>query len=472
MHKLIKITLAAALPVVWAAGCSDFLKGGELTNNPNNATQGSATNDNLFIPIQVNQIAQQNSEVAWGIAQWLQSLYGHARQQVGTYNYLNAQLGTAGWDNDWNTIWTGGGLTDIRQLEVQALAQSVPDHKYNGIALIMEAWMIGNGADWWGALPYSQANNYFVYPTPAFDSQQVVYDSVLSKLDQGISELAIGGVGPGPGVDLVYNGSSAKWTALAHTLKARFMLHEVLAGGATYANVLTEANLGIASNAGDYNSYFVDGIQNSSNNWWQEMDGGGGTGRSGDIIAGIATSSPGGVAHDTAKIVKLLRAASDPRLLEYFDPANDNEAFLTKFRLSAGFPQPLVTYNENLLIKAEAQLHTGDAAGALTTLRAEQAAWAATGVPWHNALTITPASVANDSTIGTEKYFTLFQNVESWNDWKRLCFPKLLPVAANPTFGNTIPSRILYQITELQTNPNVPANGPFNWNDTRKGCTS
>ncbi len=96
MHKLIKITLAAALPVVWAAGCSDFLKGGELTNNPNNATQGSATNDNLFIPIQVNFVAQQNSEVAWSIAQWMQSLYGHARQQVGVYNYSNQQLGTAG----------------------------------------------------------------------------------------------------------------------------------------------------------------------------------------------------------------------------------------------------------------------------------------------------------------------------------------------------------------------------------------
>ncbi len=472
MHKLIKITLAAALPVVWAAGCSDFLKGGELTNNPNNATQGSATNDNLFIPIQVNFVAQQNSEVAWSIAQWMQSLYGHARQQVGVYNYSNQQLGTAGYDGDWNTIYTGGGLVDLRQLQTQALSGTAPDHKYNGIALIMEAWLMGNAADWWGDIPYTQANNYFVYPTPTFDGQLVAYDSVEAKLDQGISEIALGGVGPGPGVDLVYNGNSAKWTALAHTLKARFMLHEVLAGNSTYANILTEASQGIASNSGDYTIvWFVDGIQNSSNNWWQEMDGSGGTGRAGDIIAGIATSSSGGLPQDTSKIVKILRAAADPRLGEYFDANNANEAFLTAFRLNAGYQQPLATWNETLLIVAEAKLHTGDAAGALATLKNEQVSWG-TATNWHNAVTVPLATVANDSTIGTEKYIALFQNVEVWNDWKRLCFPKLLPVTANATFGNTVPSRILYQITEIQTNPNVPANTPFNPADTRQGCTS
>jgi hypothetical protein len=252
------------------------------------------------------------------------------------------------------------------------------------------------------------------------------------------------------------------------------MMHMVLAGGATYANALTEASLGIASNSGDYTvAWFTSGIQNSSNNWWQEMDGSGGTGRAGDIIAGISPDTadfgPGGV--DTTVIVKLLRKANDPRLGEYFDSTNANEAFMTVYRLAAGFPQPLVTYNENLLIIAEAKLHTGDAAGALATLKNEQVSWG-TATNWHNALTIPLATVANDSTIGTEKYFTLFQNVEVWNDWKRLCFPKILPVTANVVFGNTVPSRILYQITELQTNPNAPANGPYNWNDTRHGCSS
>ena len=182
MHKLIRITLAVALPVVWAAGCSDFLKGGELTNNPNNATQGSASNDNLFIPIQVNQFAQQNSEVAWSIAQWMQELNGAARQQVGVYNYSGLNNGT--FDGDMITVYTGGGLIDLRQLQTQALAAN--DHQYNGIALVMEGWMMGNAADWWGAIPYSQAVNYFVYPTPILDSQQVAYDSVVSKLNQAL----------------------------------------------------------------------------------------------------------------------------------------------------------------------------------------------------------------------------------------------------------------------------------------------
>jgi hypothetical protein len=469
VHKLIKITLAAALPVVWAAGCSDFLKGGELTNNPNNATQGTASDNQLFIPIQVNQEAQQSSEVSWSIAQWMQSLYGANRQQVGVYNYANSSIGNTAFDGDFNTVYTGGGLIDIRQLQGQTQAQA--DSEYTGIALVMEGWMMGNASDWWGDLPYSQAVNYFVYPTPVLDAQQLVYDTVIAKLDRANAILTQGGVGPA-GSDLVYGGDTAKWGKLAHTLKARYLLHEVLAGGATYAQVLAEANQGISASSGDYLAYYAAGIQLSSNNYWQFMSVDGGTGRAGDMISA-----------DTTKIVKLMKAAVDPRMKFYFDSTNSSSGFMnatfpstTTARLTSGYRQPLVTANENLLIIAEAKLHTGDAAGALIALNAEQAMWGVANA-WHPAIAGVPlASVANDSTIGTEIYIALFQNVEVWSAWKRLCFPKLLPVQDNPTFGHTIPSRLLYGITEQQTNPNIPAvgtspNGAFNWNDTRHGCT-
>lgn len=463
MRKLIKISLAAALPVLWAAGCSDFLKGGELTNNPNNPTVGTATNNQLFISIQANLFSQQTSEVAWSIAQWMQDLYGNARQQVGVYNYSGLNNGT--FDGDFQVPYTGGGLVDIRQLEAQATAQG--DNIYLGIAQIMEAWMIGDAADMWGDIPYSQADNYLTYPTPQLDTQQSVYNAIETLLSTAITNLGLAGSGPG-GSDLVYGGNTAKWIALAHTLKARFLLHQVAVGAATYAQVITEANSGIASPAGDYVGSFVNGIQFSSNPWWQFMNANGGTGRAGDLIA-----------RNAQPLSQMLLTAGDPRYGEYFDSTNVNSGFMSNYRQSAGYAQPFVTYAENQLILAEATMATSGAAAANVFLAAAQNSWHV-AAKWHNALAgvaVTPVGSTSMTTIMNEKWITMFQNKEKWNDWKRTCIPTLTPILLNPTFGNTVPSRLLYGVTEQQTNPNIPVvgtppNGAFNWNDANQGCTS
>jgi hypothetical protein len=55
--------------------------------------------------------------------------------------------------------------------------------------------------------------------------------------------------------------------------------------------------------------------------------------------------------------------------------------------------------------------------------------------------------------IMTEKYIALFQNIEYFNDYKRTCLPTLTPALGKVV----VPGRIPYGITELQTNPNAPA---------------
>ena len=462
MNKLIKISLVAALPVLWAAGCSDFLKGGMLTNNPNNATQGSASMTQLFIPIQANMFAQQNSEVAWSIAQWMQSMYGAQRQQIGIYNY--SSINNQAWDGDWNTVYNGGGLIDIVQLGSQATTAG--DNRFLGIAQIMEAWMMGTAADQWGSMPYTQALNYTLYPTPQLDPQQAIYDSVISKLNQGIANLQLAGGGPGTS-DLVYGGDTAKWEHLAHTLKARFFLHQAaMLGAAMYDSALANAQAGITSGANDYTAWFQTGVQFSSNNWWQFMNQQGGTGRAGDMITG-----------DTTKIWKLMKAYADPRFSFYFDSTNSSAGFMSNSRQADGYRQPLVTYIETLLIEAEANLHktVPNNGAALTALQAAEASWGTANI-WHPAITVNIFASASDSTVMTEKYISLFQNVEVWNDWKRMCWPRLTKVASVAAVGNTIPSRLFDGSTEQSTNPNIPApgtdpNGAFNWNDKWQGCT-
>jgi hypothetical protein len=100
-----------------------------------------------------------------------------------------------------------------------------------------------------------------------------------------------------------------------------------------------------------------------------------------------------------------------------------------------------MTYEENLLIIAEAQLQLGNPVAALTALNT---------VRGLHGKSLKTTVTLND--IMTEKYILLYQNPEVWNDYKRTCLPVLHP-AKDKT---VIPGRIYYGETEEQTNPHTP----------------
>src|SRR6185503_12411014 len=101
------------------------------------------------------------------------------------------------------------------------------------------------------------------------------------------------------------------------------------------------------------------------------------------------------------------------------------------------FRQPVITYYETQLIVAEAAFQTNDRTAAATALNVVKAGL---GKPNASAASIT----LND--IMTEKYITLFQNRESWNDYKRTCLPVLHPAKTK----TVIPGRVYYGATEEQ----------------------
>jgi hypothetical protein len=253
----------------------------------------------------------------------------------------------------------------------------------------------------------------------------------------------------------VYGGDADSWIALAHTLKARFFLHTAeVVGAPAYASAIAEANLGISSNDGDYEANFSNNSEGESNPWFQFSDGDGGTGRAGDLSA------------LPSHLDSLLRG-SDPRDTVYFasivgiDTSNANQSFFSSERLAPTFPQPFVTYNENLLIRAEAEFMTGATGAALTDLNLERAAWAipfnTPTAAWHSKVILAPVGSATLQAIMTEKYILMFQNIEAWNDYKRTCIPALTPIGGG--VNGVIPGRLLYPLSERQTNSNIPLPG-------------
>lgn len=455
MTRYIGVALAAAL--VAAASCGDYLQCTECVTSPTAPTQATATQRIVATQSKLWQFV--NGDLARQSSMFMQQMAGVGNQ----YQVIDKYSLDASGGGDFTTPYTGAGLVDLKKVEADSRANG--DKTMVGIALVLKAWLLGVSADIWGDEPYTQAAQADAFPTPVYDPQKTVYDSLQNALSDAITNLSAN-VGAGPsGAELVYKGDRAKWTALAHTMKARLYLHTAERDASSYAKALAEANLGISSSAGDYVT-----VQTSTageqNDWYQFQ------------VVGQRTSYMRAGAFG----VNLLTNSNDPRLTELYQKATGaativggtpGQSLTTAMgnvsakRLVDAYGQPLVTYNENLLIKAEALFKGGNAQAALDTLNKERASWATANI-WHSAITVTPiVGPVTLEQIMNEKYIVLFQNIESWNDYKRTCYPALVP-------GNgavAIPGRLLYPTAERQTNgANVPADPVRNWNDPA-ACT-
>ena len=418
MHTAKRFALLGVLAIVGMTGaCNSFLTGGELSHDPNRPT--SATPQSRFVGVQGSLWALLSSDPARLTSVWTQQFEGAGIQYGPVNDYVNDETTTGGFEAG---LYSGGGLVDIREIESEARASG--DSLLLGQTEVLEGLMFGTGADLFGDLVYSQALSNT--PNPPLDKQLDVYAAVQNVLSDAIVNLAATGptnFGAGTS-DLVYGGDPARWTALAHTAKARFYLHTAEVNPLAYASALTEAQQGITDPAGNYDAIWSGSL--FEQNYWYQFD----------VVQRAGYIAPGPF------LVNLLQSTGDPRLHQYF---NSDLTDLNPTRIDPSFPQPLVTANENLLIWAEAAYRTGATGVALTELNAERSI---AGVP-----PVAAAGSALLKAILTEKYIAEFQNIEAWNDYKRTCFPNFTPTVP----GLIIPARLFYDLSERQTNTSIPA---------------
>lgn len=429
MRTRIPAAVSAIAVAGLMAGCSsDYFEGPRLSENPNSPS--SSTANQQFVGFQAFSFYNLTGDVNRLLSMWVRHMAGTGRQWAGFDQYVVTEN-----DFTFGSYYTGGGLVDIRGVESKVTS----DKLYLGIAQAWEALTMDLVADTWGDIPYSEAVKDVVHPK--LDKQVDVHNALLALMDQAITNVSAGGTGPGA-ADLVYGGDKARWVAAAHTLKARLYMHLAELDASNYAKALTETNAGIASAAGDFTTYQSGTV--GENNHWNQFRLGRGT----DISAG-------------KYLVDLMKSRNDPRLTAYFSPGPDangeiigappgeeydgTEAWLSDVRGAAEFRQPILTYAENILIRAEAQYKTGAAAAALVTLNQYRSS---IGLPPKVAVT----GGALLTAIMEEKYVALFQNTESWNDYKRTCYPNLVPAV-----GSSIPARLVYGTDERRANPNIPS---------------
>jgi hypothetical protein len=446
--------LGAAGVLVAMSGCRQFLDSKDLKFNPNDPS--SASTGPLFTGAQANLYSQIEGQLGRTVALWMQSFSG----QASPFNNLSLyEYGVDDYLNNWGRVYGGGGLIDLRTIEQRSLA--VGDSIFTGQAIVLEAMQISMAADIWGDVPYSQASQPSVYKTPKVDPQETVYDSLLHALATATVYMAASG--PTNAGALGYDNLSgvanstdaasptAFWTAVANTLRARLWMHlAARLGGAAYDSATNAALVGIRDSTGASDFTSVHGSTAVTANVWSDFQ----SIYAGDLVA-------------ASTIIGIMNADNDPRLPAYWtvgdsgtyygtppavvpnDPSQPSN--LSAVRSAQTFRQPIVTYAENQLILAEAACQLGNGPQALIYLNSERVSAGAT-----------PIGKVSLQAIMNEKYVALFQSLEVWNDFKRTGFPVMVgpPVVGPP------PRRLTYPASEREANPNIPADGARNWNDT------
>lgn len=470
MKKLINTTLLMSAMLLFS--CQDLVDG--IDDNPNDITI-SDVDATLFLT--GSQLA--NTSASLGhlnriAGMWSGQLTGLSSLYSNIYGY---SISTAESVATWGRIYIGI-IPNVRHMR----AQLPDDALVQGIAKTLEAQAVGLGASLFGDVPYSQVNTEEI-DDPSFDNQMDVLNSVISLLDNAISDFNSAGSGRNLDVDIYYGGDSNQWKAAAYTLKARYQMIM-----RDYSGAYASAQNGISS-ANDNMQHIPRGDASVSsgdkNLFWEILEGS----RTGDI--GSANSY----------LSKML----DPAAAEYRGNAKTDETARGAYSFvdatgganNLGIieqyePQNIVSFEENHLILAEAGARTSGFDTGLGHLN-EFRAWLNSGgrlnsnfsdMPYlyeaYEAADFDSGGMENADGVTSdrallreiieERYVSGFGEFMPFDDARRLRKSDSdlsVPFPLNTSAASAHPERFPYSDDELNSNANAPSSDPGIFSKTR-----
>jgi hypothetical protein len=464
-----------------SSGCKKFLN---VNQDPNNLATAQAAQ--LLPTIEASLgVALGDDYYPFGNmwAQYFtQSTIGSQYKTIDQYEQQNS---------DFNYAWTHLYQNTLinTQLMITSSVGNPTLLQYLGIGYVLKAYTLQLTTDAFGDVPDAQALEGTANKNPAYDKQEIVYDSIFSLLQQG--EALMNNADPNnPGsADLIFQGNMDNWIAFANTLELRAYLRltqidpsaaqagvqALYTSNAAFLN--TNAQMTYSSTGGNQNPFYIKGValdevinlmasqtivsafkRNNDARQFVLFDSVPGTA---DTISGLAQGA-------SAAFTNVL--FSTPSALVAGDPQDPNSALA---------PVILISQAESDFLQAEAVARGWGQGSASSLFTAGiQASFATDGIPDSatNYIANAPdaqfpaAGVTNQlKAIITQKYYAMCgsQGFEAWTEWRRTGYPTFfVPSAANG--GRTYPLRFLYPQLELTGNLNypgtVPETTPVWWN--------
>jgi hypothetical protein len=221
------------------SSCKKWL---DVNNSPNSANSAVPTAEQRLPPI-LYQFVNSYESLGTRVALLC--------QQLAVTNASNNNWNFTRWNSTASSVafpWQAWYVnTAVNFTPLIEAAEKVGAYHYEGVAKIIKAWGFGAIADAYGMMPYDQFDDPSTF-TPKFDDGSYVQKQILELLDEGIADLGKVQDANAPALskgDVLNGGNTDTWIRLAHSLKARFMVHLSKKSDFNPQAILDELALGI-----------------------------------------------------------------------------------------------------------------------------------------------------------------------------------------------------------------------------------
>jgi hypothetical protein len=428
----------------------------EINTDPNNPTSVPSS----MLITQVARSAQNNSYSTF-VGGDMGACWSQQFSKV-QYNDEARYIPRSGVINGvWNT-WYASVISDANAM--YTIAETEENNNMMGVALTLQAYGFAFLTDVFGDIPFTEAIKAGVDGNiaPAYDSQEVVYEGILTMLDQAIELLGTGG-DIDPINDVVYGGNAANWKRFASSLKFRVLMRESgKKDVSSQLQALVSAGNLFTSNAQEAKLVYLSADPSSNPLYETIVFGSRGEWKIGSVIVDMLID-------DDDPRLEVYAQENDAGIYRgkpagYSDVPNDdynytNVSALGEFYLRPELPGYFMSNAELKFLMAEAAVKnyiTGNAnqlfLDGITASLDFNEVDAAKQAGFMNLKALSATRETALQQIGRQKYIALFsQGVESWNEWRRTGIPVLQPAVGGDLNGQ-MPSRYYYPTTESSIN--------------------
>lgn len=213
--------LTLTLAIFLLSGCKNYL---DVNVDPNNPATVSS---DLILPsaeVHIASIVNGAYGPLGGIwaQHWTQSNKASQYKVIDRYNLKNTDFNTP-----WKDLYSDA-LIDLETIRKDAVATG--NWSLNLQAVALEVYIYQILADWYDKIPFSQAVQGKDTPTPIFDDGEVVYDGLITMLDDALSKDFSAGTNAWIRTDFLFGTSKAaqisNWQKFANTLKLKIFLRQ------------------------------------------------------------------------------------------------------------------------------------------------------------------------------------------------------------------------------------------------------
>lgn len=398
----ISVILLSAMLLMFSS-CTDFL---DVNDNP---TKVKDANLSVLLPTTIERTSAAHYNAMLSTNQ----VTHHLDNYFGYYGQFDA-----------NAVWEIGYLRSLNQLkDIYDRAEESPH--YRGVARVLQAVNLGLMTGFWENIPYSEALQGSMNTTPAYDSQESIYGVMLNYLDEAITLLAAEQSFLKPGTDdLIYGGNLQKWTKLAYSLKARYLLHLSKRSNSNWAAIVDAASKGFSSSADNFQLVYNDVNQNPLHQLAKANLTGNYTYTFSYMFINALKDTRYGTADPRLEKLVTKGTSAEYFGLTSFDkeaPGNTCNIPVTSWYSLVNSPILMMSYAELKFIEAEAQLNLGGDAN--TPYAAGVAAHMAMVGADGTAYMAHPDFALNGNNdlkkLMREKYIAMVYSPEFWNDMRR-----------------------------------------------------